>query len=108
MGSARGVDSVWSGGFILQVFRSEGLDGFCSAVAGRVEGLVFFECWRGFARFQCGVSLRSRDAVVSSGGAVDYNPCTDIKKSFNLRRLLGDMPSIETLKGNAISLWVKV
>ncbi|KAL8123027.1 hypothetical protein AgCh_011121 [Apium graveolens] len=36
--------------------------------------------------------------------AQDYNPYTDIKKSFNLRRLLGDMPSIETLEVNAISL----
>lgn len=36
--------------------------------------------------------------------ARDYNPFTDIKKSFNLFSLLGNMPSIETLQVNAISL----
>lgn len=36
--------------------------------------------------------------------ALDYDPYTDIKKSFNLRRLLGSMPSIKTLDVDAISL----
>ncbi|KAK1358288.1 F-box domain-containing protein [Heracleum sosnowskyi] len=36
--------------------------------------------------------------------ALDYNPYTDRKKSFNLRRYLGNMRSIETLIVDAISL----
>ncbi|KAK1358073.1 hypothetical protein POM88_051329 [Heracleum sosnowskyi] len=36
--------------------------------------------------------------------ARDYNPLTDMKKSFNLRRLLGNMSSIRTLQVDPISL----
>lgn len=36
-----------------------------------------------------------------------HSPQTDIKKKFDLRRLLGHMPSIETLEVDAISLAVK-
>ncbi|KAK1358084.1 hypothetical protein POM88_051340 [Heracleum sosnowskyi] len=36
---------------------------------------------------------------------LDYHPFTDIKKSFNLRRLLGNMSSIRTLQVDFIGLW---